>query len=273
MGVNRLRQFAVLGIAILLALGSLDCRAAASDEDPGPTKASDDADSGANKRAAGAGKVDPVAAAFKLPKGVSLNAQQQTAYDNLKAAKEPELRQAFDEVQSAKVGASTAQALKKVHECRAEIRKGIDAIVNGTATGLSTKAGQASTGSGSEGSGSGGYAPPQYGGYGNYGNYGVYGPPPYGYYPYGPYYRNARYPYYYPMSGSSSQGTQKPGTTSGAKLRHPATRPPRQPHPGRRSDRSRPVVPGSRKWVFGGRRLNRRGCLCVGLIPFGRQGK
>ena len=49
--------------------------------------------------------MDPVAAAFKLPKGVSLNAQQQTAYDNLKAAKEPEFRQAFDEVQSAKVGA------------------------------------------------------------------------------------------------------------------------------------------------------------------------
>ena len=42
---------------------------------------------------------------------------------------------------------------------------------------------------------------------------------------YGPYYRNARYPYYYPMSGSSSQGTQKPGTTSRGKT-HPAAQPP-----------------------------------------------
>ena len=242
MGVNRLRQFAVLGIAILLALGSLDCRAAASDEDPGPTKASDDADSGANKRAAGAGKVDPVAAAFKLPKGVSLNAQQQTAYDNLKAAKEPELRQAFDEVQSAKVGASTAQALKKVHECRAEIRKGIDAIVNGTAPGCPRKRARLPRGAGRKDPAPVVTLSPSTADMEITATMVCMGLRPMAIIPTAPTIVMPATPIIIQCRAAVPRARKNPVRLPGQNWPHPATRPPRQPHPGRRSDRSRPVA-------------------------------
>lgn len=127
MRVCWLRQFAVAGMTVVLALGIVASRAVAKDADPGPG-----ADGGANKDT-GKGKVDPAASAFKLPSGVTLNAKQRAAYDDLKAAKEQELRDAIEDAKNAHSGAATAQAVKKVKECRAEIRKAIDDILNGTA--------------------------------------------------------------------------------------------------------------------------------------------
>jgi len=225
MRVYKLSQFAVAGVAVALAVGSVPSRAA--DNDPDPAAAPSEANVSAPKKPAAKGAKDAVAAAFKLPSGVTLNARQQTAYDALKAAKEPELRQAIEDIQNAKGNASSAPALKKVREYRAEIRKAIDGILDGSGL-VPVKP----SGSNLGGSGSGvwGYGPytTQYGGYGGYGGYGYgggYGP---GYYysPYG-YYSG----WYYPRSRSgtsknsaggstsSSTGTSGSGTTAGAKSR------------------------------------------------------
>ncbi len=74
-----------------------------------------------------AGK-DPTTSAFALPGGVKLNTKQQAAYDQLKADKQPELKQAIDDLQNSKSGA-TAQAAKKVRDLRTEIRNSINDIV------------------------------------------------------------------------------------------------------------------------------------------------
>ncbi len=206
MRVCWLRQFAVAGMTVVLALGIVASRAVAKDADPGPG-----ADGGANKDT-GKGKVDPAASAFKLPSGVTLNAKQRAAYDDLKAAKEQELRDAIEDAKNAHSGAATAQAVKKVKECRAEIRKAIDDILNGTAPGTGTP-NQAGNGSGPESSGS--TYTTQYGGYGpSYPGYYPFGYSPYGYNPYG-YNPYGNYPYHhYPYRPNSGKGTQGSSTSS-----------------------------------------------------------
>ena len=73
---------------------------------------------------------DPVATAFALPKGTTLNAKQQAVYDQLKADKEDELRQAIDDLQKSTSGA-TAAAAKKIRDLRAAIRQKINDILYG----------------------------------------------------------------------------------------------------------------------------------------------
>ena len=145
-----------------------------------------------------------MAKAFVLPRGVTLNAGQQAAYDQLKADKEQELRDAIDDVQDSHGAAATAQATKKLRAVRASITAAIYDIVNGNAASV----GQ---GRGSEGSSyvpPGGYAPQPAPGYAP----GYYSP-----YPYQPY---GSYPYYY-GSGDGSRKYYSSGsgtaTTGGGK--------------------------------------------------------
>jgi hypothetical protein len=169
------------------------------------------------------GARDPVAMAFALPKGAILTPKQQAAYDDFKAAKEDELRQAFDAVQKAPAGASTAQSLKKVKELRDQIRARLQQI-------LASPNGEGTASSGSEGSGSGSSYPggytPGYSGYGpGYGGY----YPPYGgynpyYRPYGPYPNGYR-----PPSSKSTGGGGSTGKSTGSSTSKPggSTTPPK----------------------------------------------
>lgn len=218
MRVCRLTRFAVVVVAAVLALGYVAGRGMAKDEDPGNAAGGDAADAnkddfGASKKAPAKGAKDPVATAFALPKGVTLNAQQQAAYDQLKGDKEAELREALDAVQNSDSNTPSAQALKKLRECKAEIRKAIDAIVTGRGDAGSGKSGQGPQGSGSEGAG---YAPYTTG-YGGYG-YGGYGYPGYGYggYPYNPY-------GYYPRRPRWNNGTGKSSASGGSSTAAPAS--------------------------------------------------
>ncbi len=178
------------------------------------------------------GARDPVAMAFALPKGAILTPKQQAAYDDFKAAKEDELRQAFDAVQKPPAGASTTQALKKVKELRDQIRARLQEI-------LASPNGEGAASSGSAGSGSGSSYPggytPGYGGYGP--GYGGYYPPYGGYYP--PYYRPyGSYPNgYRPPSSKGTSGGGSGGTAgkstgnstskpAGATTSKPAPKPP-----------------------------------------------
>ncbi len=86
-------------------------------------------DGSPKKKERPAGSKDAVAAAFALPKGVVLNADQQAAYDELKSKYEGELSQAFDDVQSADGAAARAKALKEARETRKKIRAGIQEIL------------------------------------------------------------------------------------------------------------------------------------------------
>lgn len=216
MRVFSLKRFAVACVMVVLAWGNFASGAVAKDADSNNAASPGDADSGAAKKPVPKGAKDPVVTAFKLPSGVTLNSRQKAAYEALKAAKEDELRSAFDDVQNAQAGAATAQALKKVKETRAEIRQAIDEIVSGT--GPVNVAGPNSSGSGYE---SPGYVPYATGfGYGG----GYY--PPYGYYP------NGRYPYNYkPGSGKGSPGGTSYGPNSGAKSPPPTSRPASRPAP------------------------------------------
>ena len=163
-------------------------------------KGEDETKSDASKTATPKGGKDPVAAAFALPTGVVLTPKQQIRYDALKAAKEDELRDAIDDLQHSKTGASTTQAAKKVKECRAKIRAAIQEIL----------ARPNSDGSTTPGSESGSRGDSTYGGYyPAYGGYGGYAPYPYGGYPPYP-------PYGYPYRRPYSSSYDKQGGTSGA---------------------------------------------------------
>jgi hypothetical protein len=142
---------------------------------------------------------DPTASAFALPNGVTLNAKQQAAFDQLKADKQPELQQAIDDLQSSKT--ASGKAAKKVRDLRAEIRKKINDIIY-TPSKLSSDAG-GNTSNGSS---------PVYG----------YNVPYGGYYPYWPY--GGYYPYLYRQRTTDGK---TPGTKSGtnAPPRQQASRP------------------------------------------------
>jgi hypothetical protein len=194
----------ITAVALVWAMGNLPRPATANDaEDSKPAAAGADA----APSHTGTGKPpakDPTASAFALPKGTTLNAKQQAAFDQLKADKEPELRQAIDDLQNSKTGA-TAAAAKKIRDLRNSIRQKINDIMYGKLA--------ASGGSGNDSSSasSNGYSVP-YDGY----------PAPYysGYWPYGYY----PYPYYSPRwrgsrsknSSGNSNGKTPPSNTSPA---------------------------------------------------------
>ena len=195
------------------------------------------------KKEPAAGARDPVEMAFALPKGVVLNAAQQTAYDDLKQKHEGALRQALYDLQQANDATAKGQARKELRESRAKIRAGIQEILAMPYRDAAAKANsQPSAGSGAVpqyGGGYGGYNP-SYGGY-NPGYYpGGYNP---GYYPSGPYPYSSRYPYSSSRGtantgssgGMSNSGKPKPTSTSraAANLKTSATSPPR-PRPGPR---------------------------------------
>jgi ribosomal protein S20 len=71
---------------------------------------------------------DPVAAAFALPHGVTLDAKQQRAYKKLKSQYESPLRNAISQIQSNDKNES-AQGLKQNREVRAKIKTGIKDIL------------------------------------------------------------------------------------------------------------------------------------------------
>jgi hypothetical protein len=193
-------------IAAVLTLGNLSGSAWADDDaavkpaSPGATAPHGDA---AKKHPA----KDPTASAFALPNGVTLNAKQQAAFDQLKSDKQPELQQAIDDLQNAKSG-ETGPAAKKVRDLRAEIHKKINDILY-PVTAPSSKD-NASNGGTSDGGAPSGYGYAPYGGYYPYG----YG----GYYPY--YYRHPR------TTDGKTPGT-KNGTSGDHKVapHPPAARP------------------------------------------------
>ena len=196
--------------ALVVAGGlSIPLSRANAEDQVGGNAASPGAAAGAAKKPA---SKDPATSAFALPKGVTLNAKQQAAYDQLKADKEPELRQAIDELQNDKSGA-TAQAAKKLRDLRAEIRKGINDIVYAPTSSPSTSRDSAGS-SGSSTPGGSGYAAPYPVPYGGYYSYRPYG----GYYP---------YPYYYPRRTDGRLTGQNGGKSTDRKLppRPQASRP------------------------------------------------
>jgi hypothetical protein len=71
---------------------------------------------------------DPVAAAFALPHGVTLDAKQQKAYKKLKSQYESPLRNAIASIQSNNKDES-AKGLKQSREVRAKIKTGIRDIL------------------------------------------------------------------------------------------------------------------------------------------------
>jgi hypothetical protein len=71
---------------------------------------------------------DPVAAAFALPHGVTLDAKQQRAYKKLKSQYESPLRNAISQIQSNDKNES-AQGLKQSREVRAKIKTGMKDIL------------------------------------------------------------------------------------------------------------------------------------------------
>jgi hypothetical protein len=171
---NCLRSVAALAVALVILGSSNRVRA-------------EDAVGDANTAKKPAGK-DPTASAFALPKGVTLNAKQQAAYDQLKASKEPELKQAIDDLHNSKSSA-TGQAAKKVRDLRTQIRNSInDIIYSPSSTSSNTK----DAGGNSDG--------PAYG----------YAVPYSGYYPYQPY--GGYYPYLYRQRMAEGK---LPGTKSG----------------------------------------------------------
>jgi hypothetical protein len=71
---------------------------------------------------------DPVAMAFTLPHGVTLDAKQQKAYKKLKSQYESPLRSAIGQVQS-KDKDESAKGVKQSREIRAKIKTGIKDIL------------------------------------------------------------------------------------------------------------------------------------------------
>jgi hypothetical protein len=188
MSVFRSVRFSFV-VAALTAANSLLALAA----DPNADNASPGA---AKKKDAAPPARDPTASAFTLPRGVTLTPAQQAAYDQLKEEKAPELQQAIDDLQSSN-GNTTAQAMKKVRDLRAEIRKKVNDIAYSNDAGAQNPGQDAQAGSEpsyaaspySVGIGGvpfayggyplayGGYYPYFYGGYQPYGDYNSY---PYG---------------------------------------------------------------------------------------------
>ena len=125
MRVSCLNWFAA-GVLVVFAWASHK-RALAKDPDTGTTSPGDDAATPAKKPAAKGGR-DPCQR-IQAPERVTLNSRQKAAYEMLKADKGPELQQAIDDVPKCP-GSAVGPAVKKVRECRAEIRQVIDAIVN-----------------------------------------------------------------------------------------------------------------------------------------------
>jgi hypothetical protein len=209
MRVPKLMHYAT--VVAFLVVGN-QVVAHAADSDPNnPAAAATDSSTPPNEKAPAKKPVaspahDPVASAFVLPRGVTLNQDQQAAYDQLKADKEPVLRQAIEDLQSAK-GNGVTQAAKKVRETRAAIHKAITDIVSGAGL-ASPDANKQSKAGGPEGSGSGSNAAQYGGGYPAQGNGAGYGNG--GYYPaqsYGGYYPRS-YPYNN-YSGKSGDGQSK----------------------------------------------------------------
>ncbi len=179
----------LLVVALVWAMGNLPRPATAKDDNNQPAAAGDAPAKEPAKVPAKAKppSKDPVATAFALPKGTTLNAKQQAAYDQLKADKEDELRQAIDDLQKSTSGA-TAAAAKKIRDLRAAIRQKINDILYGK---LAASGGP---GNDSASGNSGSYAVPNGGYPAYYGGYPAYG----GYYPYWPYGYNPYYSYYNP---------------------------------------------------------------------------
>jgi hypothetical protein len=89
--------------------------------------AASDSTSAAKKDAKPAGR-DPVALAFALPRSVTLNAQQQKAYDRLKSQNASTLRSALAMAQS-QDKQDRAKGLQQSKETRAKIKSGIKEIL------------------------------------------------------------------------------------------------------------------------------------------------
>ena len=70
----------------------------------------------------------PIASAFRLPSGTTLNAKQEKAYEKLKTKYESTLREALDLLHS-KDKADQSKGLKLNRETRAQIRLGIKDIL------------------------------------------------------------------------------------------------------------------------------------------------
>ncbi len=120
----------MVAVALVWAMGNLSRPATAKDaDDSKPAAAGGDAAPSHTGTGKPPGK-DPTASAFALPKGTTLNAKQQAAFDQFKADKEPELRQAIDDLQNSKTGA-TAAAAKKIRDLRNSIRQKINDIIYG----------------------------------------------------------------------------------------------------------------------------------------------
>ena len=71
---------------------------------------------------------DPVALAFRLPGGTTLNAKQENAYEKLKTKYESSLREALDLIHS-KDKTDQSKGLKLNRDTRAQIKAGIKSIL------------------------------------------------------------------------------------------------------------------------------------------------
>ena len=205
------------GLAAVIALNSplpgAEPKAKDDAANDAPAAAGDDA--GTKKKDKPVGAKDPVAAAFALPKGVTLSPTQQAAYDDLKQKYEEQLRVAFDDVQHAEGAAATSRALKEVRESRTKIRDGIQEILAMPYREAADKTNQQPNSSAPAESSSNGYYYP--GGYYPGGYY------PGGYYP-GDYYPPGYYPHRF--WGRHASGTKTSGST-----KTPASRPQTPPKP------------------------------------------
>ena len=117
------REYARFGLTALVAVAGFGVGACFGQESEATPPAK------AEKAEKKAPRQDPVAAAFAIPYGTSLNAKQRAEYERLKTDKESALREAIMDLDAATTSAEKTELRREVNVLQREIRTAIKQIL------------------------------------------------------------------------------------------------------------------------------------------------